>query len=152
MEPSHPIIISRLAGVFLCALPAVRELYQYLNHPECVIPAPQLDYNTQVFNQEGCSHGPTCLALTGNRCESTIFICIRTLFNACFSLLNFSSLSNGAEGCSLNLSRLISRLLGQLAERSWLRILRSRYVYLIHGLHSIDNTISSLGCHLYGDI
>ncbi|QRW20201.1 phosphatidyl serine synthase [Rhizoctonia solani] len=34
MEPSHPIIISRLAGVFLCALPAVRELYQYLNHPE----------------------------------------------------------------------------------------------------------------------
>ncbi|CAE6418126.1 unnamed protein product [Rhizoctonia solani] len=34
MEPSHPIIISRLAGVFLCALPAVRELYQYLSHPE----------------------------------------------------------------------------------------------------------------------
>ncbi|KAG8702685.1 hypothetical protein FRC09_004601, partial [Ceratobasidium sp. 395] len=34
MEPSHPIIVSRLAGVFLCALPAVRELYQYLNNPE----------------------------------------------------------------------------------------------------------------------
>ncbi|CAE6523110.1 unnamed protein product, partial [Rhizoctonia solani] len=34
MEPSHPIIISRLAGVFTCALPAVRELYQYLSRPE----------------------------------------------------------------------------------------------------------------------
>ncbi|CAE6448392.1 unnamed protein product [Rhizoctonia solani] len=34
MEPSHPIIISRLVGVFTCALPAVRELYQYLGHPE----------------------------------------------------------------------------------------------------------------------
>ncbi|TFK34762.1 phosphatidylserine synthase 2 [Crucibulum laeve] len=33
MEPDHPIIISRLAGVFLCALPAVRELYQYINDP-----------------------------------------------------------------------------------------------------------------------
>ncbi|QRV77681.1 phosphatidyl serine synthase [Ceratobasidium sp. AG-Ba] len=37
MEPSHPIIVSRLAGVFLCALPAVRELYQYLSHPEKVV-------------------------------------------------------------------------------------------------------------------
>ncbi|KAF9013052.1 phosphatidylserine synthase 2 [Cyathus striatus] len=33
MEPDHPIIIGRLAGVFLCALPAVRELYQYINDP-----------------------------------------------------------------------------------------------------------------------
>jgi len=33
MEPDHPIIISRLAGVFLCALPAVRELYQYISDP-----------------------------------------------------------------------------------------------------------------------
>ncbi|KAK7054439.1 hypothetical protein VNI00_003637 [Paramarasmius palmivorus] len=33
MEPDHPIIISRLAGVFLCALPAVRELHQYINDP-----------------------------------------------------------------------------------------------------------------------
>jgi len=33
MEPSHPFVIARLAGVFLCALPAVRELYQYVNDP-----------------------------------------------------------------------------------------------------------------------
>ncbi|KJA23276.1 hypothetical protein HYPSUDRAFT_40085 [Hypholoma sublateritium FD-334 SS-4] len=33
MEPDHPIIILRLAFVFLCALPAVRELYQYINDP-----------------------------------------------------------------------------------------------------------------------
>jgi len=33
MEPDHPIIIGRLAGIFLCGLPAVRELYQYINSP-----------------------------------------------------------------------------------------------------------------------
>jgi len=33
MEPDHPIIILRLTFVFLCALPAVRELYQYINDP-----------------------------------------------------------------------------------------------------------------------
>ncbi|KAF5348591.1 hypothetical protein D9756_009617 [Leucocoprinus leucothites] len=33
MEPDHPIIILRLAFVFLCALPAVRELFQYVNDP-----------------------------------------------------------------------------------------------------------------------
>ncbi|KAH9980040.1 phosphatidyl serine synthase-domain-containing protein [Lactifluus volemus] len=33
MEPDHPFVIVRLAGVFLCALPAVRELYQYINDP-----------------------------------------------------------------------------------------------------------------------
>jgi phosphatidylserine synthase 2 len=33
MEPNHPFVIARLAGVFLCALPAVRELYQYINDP-----------------------------------------------------------------------------------------------------------------------
>ncbi|KAH7919004.1 PSS-domain-containing protein [Leucogyrophana mollusca] len=33
MEPDHPIIILRLAFIFLCALPAVRELYQYINSP-----------------------------------------------------------------------------------------------------------------------
>lgn len=36
MEPDHPIIILRLTFVFLCALPAVRELYQYVNHPRYV--------------------------------------------------------------------------------------------------------------------
>ncbi len=35
MEPDHPFVITRLAGVFLCALPAVRELYQYINDPRC---------------------------------------------------------------------------------------------------------------------
>ncbi|KAL4242513.1 Phosphatidylserine synthase 2 [Abortiporus biennis] len=34
MEPDHPFVIARLAGVFLCALPAVRELYQYVNNPQ----------------------------------------------------------------------------------------------------------------------
>ncbi|KAI1785535.1 phosphatidylserine synthase 2 [Ganoderma leucocontextum] len=33
MEPDHPFVIARLTGVFLCALPAVRELYQYVNDP-----------------------------------------------------------------------------------------------------------------------
>ena len=33
MEPDHPIVVLRLAGVFLCALPAVRELFQYINDP-----------------------------------------------------------------------------------------------------------------------
>jgi len=33
MEPDHPIVIARLALVFLWALPAVRELYQYINDP-----------------------------------------------------------------------------------------------------------------------
>ncbi|KAF5317800.1 hypothetical protein D9619_012676 [Psilocybe cf. subviscida] len=33
MEPDHPVIIMRLAGIFLCALPAVRELFQYINDP-----------------------------------------------------------------------------------------------------------------------
>jgi len=36
LEPDHPIVILRLASVFLCALPAVRELYQYVNDPKCV--------------------------------------------------------------------------------------------------------------------
>ncbi|KAI0754781.1 phosphatidylserine synthase 2 [Daedaleopsis nitida] len=33
MEPDHPFVIARLLGVFLCALPAVRELFQYVNDP-----------------------------------------------------------------------------------------------------------------------
>jgi hypothetical protein len=36
MEPDHPIVIMRLAFIFLCALPAVRELYQYVNDPRYV--------------------------------------------------------------------------------------------------------------------
>ena len=37
LEPDHPFVILRLAGVFLCALPAVRELYQHVNDPKCVV-------------------------------------------------------------------------------------------------------------------
>ncbi|KIJ55000.1 hypothetical protein M422DRAFT_221436 [Sphaerobolus stellatus SS14] len=33
MEPDHPIVIARLAAIFIFALPAVRELYQYINGP-----------------------------------------------------------------------------------------------------------------------
>ncbi|KAF5381242.1 hypothetical protein D9757_007900 [Collybiopsis confluens] len=33
MEPDHPFVIARLAGIFLWALPAVRELHQYINNP-----------------------------------------------------------------------------------------------------------------------
>ncbi|EIN12808.1 PSS-domain-containing protein [Punctularia strigosozonata HHB-11173 SS5] len=33
MEPDHPMVIGRLAGIFLAALPATRELYQYINNP-----------------------------------------------------------------------------------------------------------------------
>ncbi|KAH8928351.1 PSS-domain-containing protein [Atractiella rhizophila] len=31
LEPEDPIVVARLAGIFLCALPAVRELYQYVS-------------------------------------------------------------------------------------------------------------------------
>lgn len=33
LEPDHPIVVLRLSFIFLCALPAVRELYQYINNP-----------------------------------------------------------------------------------------------------------------------
>jgi len=34
MEPDHPLVIGRLIGVCICALPAVRELYEYINSPK----------------------------------------------------------------------------------------------------------------------
>jgi phosphatidylserine synthase 2 len=37
IEPSHPFVVLRLVGVFLCGLPAVRELYVYMNDPRCVL-------------------------------------------------------------------------------------------------------------------
>jgi len=40
MEPSHPIIVLRVSGVFLCGLPAVRELYNYMNDPRYVLGSP----------------------------------------------------------------------------------------------------------------
>ena len=36
-------MISRLAGIFLCALPAVRELYQYVHDPR---------FNTELTDEE----------------------------------------------------------------------------------------------------
>ncbi|KIY51523.1 phosphatidylserine synthase 2 [Fistulina hepatica ATCC 64428] len=33
MKPDHPFVIMRLTFMFLCAVPAVRELYQYINDP-----------------------------------------------------------------------------------------------------------------------
>jgi len=36
MEPEHPFVIGRLAGMFLCALPAVAELYQYIHAPRYI--------------------------------------------------------------------------------------------------------------------
>ncbi|KAG8886587.1 hypothetical protein FRB97_000006 [Tulasnella sp. 331] len=33
MEPDHPIVISRLAGIFIFGIPAVRELYDFRNNP-----------------------------------------------------------------------------------------------------------------------
>jgi len=33
LEPEHHFVSVRLVGVFLCALPAARELYQYVNDP-----------------------------------------------------------------------------------------------------------------------
>ncbi len=38
MEPDHPIVIGRIIGVFVCALPAVREFYDYRNSPKYVFP------------------------------------------------------------------------------------------------------------------
>ncbi|KAF7985963.1 hypothetical protein HWV62_43920 [Athelia sp. TMB] len=34
MEPEHPIVLSRLCAIFIWGLPAVRELYQYVNDPD----------------------------------------------------------------------------------------------------------------------
>ena len=64
MEPDHPIIIGRIAGIFLCGLPAVRELFQYINDPRFVtrssIPetcnSPPLTSITQESDQDGTTY------------------------------------------------------------------------------------------------
>ena len=58
MEPDHPFVIARLAGVFLCALPAVRELYQYVNNPKLVVPHSTI----------ACCMHP--------KCDPTVVICL----------------------------------------------------------------------------
>jgi hypothetical protein len=68
MEPDHPIVILRLTFVFLCALPAVRELYQYINDPRYVPINLQID-TFRIFNPQfkACSQdGSTLLAVTGD--------------------------------------------------------------------------------------
>ncbi|KAF8319655.1 PSS-domain-containing protein [Clavulina sp. PMI_390] len=37
MEPDHPFVIIRLAAMFLCALPATAELYQYMHETKTVV-------------------------------------------------------------------------------------------------------------------
>ena len=56
MEPEHPIVIARLAGVFLCALPAARELYQYVGDPRCVVVRLALLYSYSTFPSASSSH------------------------------------------------------------------------------------------------
>ena len=70
MEPDHPIIIGRLAGIFLCGLPAVRELYQYINDPRFVVHhadanAAQLTA-VNLNHQESGQDGAAYMALTSN--------------------------------------------------------------------------------------
>src|ERR1700694_4201623 len=36
MEPEHPFVVARLAGMFLCVLPAVAEWYEYIHSPQYV--------------------------------------------------------------------------------------------------------------------
>jgi phosphatidylserine synthase 2 len=36
MEPDHPLVMARLTGICMCALPAVRELYEYISSPRYV--------------------------------------------------------------------------------------------------------------------
>ena len=63
MEPEHPIVIARLAGVFLCALPAARELYQYVGDPRCVVVRLTLLYSYSTFPSASSSHSmflPVC--------------------------------------------------------------------------------------------
>jgi hypothetical protein len=52
MEPDHPFVIVRLAGVFLCALPAVRELYQYINDPRYGAGVPLFSFYASLLCQD----------------------------------------------------------------------------------------------------
>lgn len=55
MEPDHPIVIARLAFIFLCALPAVRELFQYVNDPRQVLlsynPPPRVSLTKNLYRK-----------------------------------------------------------------------------------------------------
>lgn len=67
MEPDHPIIILRLAFIFLCALPAVRELFQYINDPRLVLLVAFIYNDIDLLDQKGRENGPACLVAVGDR-------------------------------------------------------------------------------------
>ena len=70
IEPSHPIITMRVIGVFLCGLPAVRELYNYMNDPRYVLfAAPFCVVLPLVSLQPPYSNGPTCMAHARNNSD-----------------------------------------------------------------------------------
>lgn len=66
MEASHPFVITRVSGVFLCGLPAARELYVYMNDPRYVFSLVPCFFCVRglihVSLQPLCSNGPTCMA------------------------------------------------------------------------------------------
>ena len=92
MEPDHPIIIGRLAGIFLCGLPAVRELYQYVNDPRFVAllaDTKDMQFTAANFNHPGRQSGWD------------------SIHGSCWqpSVLSCWQLGNGAGECSQNRSR-----------------------------------------------
>ena len=65
MEPSHPFVVARLVGVFLCGLPAVRELYQYMNDSRSASCSMMHIYFMLTFLKARSSDGSTRLATVG---------------------------------------------------------------------------------------
>ena len=63
MEPDHPIVIMRLVFVFLCALPAVRELYQYINNPKYVPQVHEEGHVAQFMDRKARRMGQHCWLL-----------------------------------------------------------------------------------------
>jgi len=66
LEPDHPIVVGRLAGIFLCALPAVRELYQYIHDPRFNGFTASEQSDLQQLSQASRKDGPARLAFNCN--------------------------------------------------------------------------------------
>ena len=74
MEASHLFVVTRVSGVFLCGLPAARELYVYMNDPRYVSQLVTFYLIIPIFGrvwtysrlsphlQPLCSNGPTRVA------------------------------------------------------------------------------------------
>ena len=63
----------RLAFVFLCALPAVRELYQYINDPKYVAQSMKhCCHVTHSTGQKSEAHGTTLLAVARYGLDRTV--------------------------------------------------------------------------------